>query len=127
MSIFQSNINLFSDDFQLCILWNIVLIFLGGLLHRLTGHTKQAMLSVPDVGPYFLSYGFMGEEVIKLWDRTNFQCIASFTLDTTVSYIIDYLYIDTAVSYIIDYLYIWYNSKLNYWLFVHFPFDLYTW
>lgn len=62
-----------------------IYVSLGKLLNRLTGHSKQAMLTVPYDGPYFLSYGFMDEEVIKLWDRNNFKCLSSFKFDTTVS------------------------------------------
>ncbi|XP_052105636.1 NACHT domain- and WD repeat-containing protein 1-like isoform X2 [Mytilus californianus] len=56
----------------------------GKLVNRLTGHSRQAMLTVPYDGPYFLSYGFMDEEVIKLWDRNNFKCLSSFKFDTTL-------------------------------------------
>ena len=40
-------------------------------------------------GPYIFSYGsFSEEDCFKLWDKNTFQCVASYTLDHTVSLIL---------------------------------------
>ena len=68
-------------------LFLFIIFYKGTLLNRLTGHTSSPDFSVRLDGPYVFSYeSLVEEDCFKLWDKNTFKCVASYTLDTTVSF-----------------------------------------
>lgn len=66
---------------------------IGSILHRLTGHSTNVEITYNPSCPYILTYGSWSEEMaLRLWDKTTFEPVTSYSVDRSVSSSNDYLF-----------------------------------
>ncbi|XP_053395163.1 uncharacterized protein LOC123524131 isoform X2 [Mercenaria mercenaria] len=58
----------------------------GNILQRLFGHSTCTEIVYSPENPYILSFGSWSEEMsLRLWDKSDYSCVASYTLDKTIT------------------------------------------